>query len=100
MTTNRERYLERVKEMVLAALAGYEAQVFLFGSFAQGAARQSSDIDVAIDAGEPLPAGVMARLADDLDESTVPYTVDLVDLSTVSDDFRKRVIQEGIAWRR
>ena len=100
MTTNRERYLERVKEMVLAALAGHEAQVFLFGSFASGAARQSSDIDVAIDPSGPLPPGVMARLADEFDESTIPYTVDLIDLSTVSEDFRNRVIQEGIAWRR
>ena len=100
MMTNRERYLERVKEMVLVAVADRDAQVYLFGSFASGAARQSSDIDVAIDAGEPLPAGVLSRLTEELEESTVPFVVDIVDLSTVSDDFRNRVIQEGVLWHR
>jgi predicted nucleotidyltransferase len=98
--TNRERYLEHVKQIVLAAVADREAQIYPFGSFASRSERQSSDINVAIDAGESLPAGVMANLADELEESTVPFEVDLIDLSTVSGDFRNNFIQEGLPWRR
>jgi predicted nucleotidyltransferase len=98
--TNRERYLEHVKQIVPAAVADREAQVYPFGSFASRSERQSSDINVAIDAGESLLAGVMANLADELEESTVPFEVDLIDLSTVSGDFRNNFIQEGLPWRR
>ena len=33
-----------------------------------------------------------------LENSIVPYNVDLVDLSAVEDYFRDRVIKEGIKW--
>jgi hypothetical protein len=98
--TNRERYLEHFKQIVLAAVADREAQVYLFGSFASGSERQSSYIDVAIDAGEPLPAGVMSNLADELEESTVPSEVKRIDLNTVSGDVRNKVIQEDLLWHR
>jgi hypothetical protein len=29
----------------------------------------------------------------------IPYTVDLVDLSTVSEDFRQQVLNEGEVWK-
>jgi len=31
-------------------------------------------------------------------ESTVPFAVDLIDLSSVDPAFRRRVLQEGIPW--
>jgi predicted XRE-type DNA-binding protein len=49
-----------------------------------------SVIDVAIDAAAPLPRGVVAALRDALEESTIPYRVDVVDLAETDLDFRER----------
>ncbi len=97
--TSRERALEQVRAAVLVALTGHDARVYLFGSEAQGAARRGSDIDVAVDPTHPLPPGVLARLRETLEESTIPYEVDLVDLKEADPAFVDRVRREGVLWK-
>ena len=90
--------LAEVRRMVLEGLAGYAVSVYLFGSHARGTARRTSDIDVAILPFESIPPWVLSALRGALEESHVPYQVDLVDLSMADPAFRERVMQEGIVW--
>jgi predicted nucleotidyltransferase len=99
MTRYRERALARVRTIVLEALAGWDTGVYLFGSSATGATRRGSDIDVAVEPRRPLPSRVLADLRETLEESTIPYEVDVVDLSEASPQFRQRVKREGIVWK-
>ncbi|MCL5055387.1 MAG: nucleotidyltransferase domain-containing protein [Firmicutes bacterium] len=94
-----ESDLSFVKKMVLDKLDGYKAKVYLFGSFARGEAWHGSDIDVGILPLEPLPIGFLSELSEILEESSVLYSVDLVDLSHTDSIFRKRIEKEGILWR-
>lgn len=93
-----ERALEAVRSVVQKHLSGLDVRVFLFGSWARGTARRTSDIDVAVLGPKPLPPGVLPRLREALAESRVPYEVEVVDLSDASPAFRKRVLEEGVAW--
>jgi predicted nucleotidyltransferase len=90
--------LAEVRRLVLEGLAGYAVSVYLFGSHARGTARRTSDIDVAILPFEPIPAWALSALRGVLEESRVPYQVDLVDLSMADPTFRERVMQEGVVW--
>jgi uncharacterized protein len=90
--------LEEVRRIVLRALEGRAARVFLFGSWARGEASRISDIDVAILPAGPLPVGLLAEIAEDLENSASLYPVDLVDLSETSETFRTRVLAEGVPW--
>jgi predicted nucleotidyltransferase len=72
--------------------------VYLFGSWARGAQRPTSDIDVAIESAEPLPRALLASLREALEESTIPNRVDVVDLAETDAAFRDRVRREGIRW--
>lgn len=85
--------------MVLEAVRPYGADVWLFGSRARGDARPVSDIDVAIRSPRgALPRPVMSELRERLFESHVPWTVDVVDLATVDERFRERVLSEAVRW--
>ena len=84
--------------MVLAALQGSPVEVWLFGSWARGEQRRSSDIDVAVLPQADLPVGTLARLRYELDESTIPYSVDLVDLRDASVGFSRSVRAAGVPW--
>jgi uncharacterized protein len=99
MNAVRQRAVERLRSIVLAELGERDAAVYLFGSHARGEVRHASDIDVAILPREDLPPAFFARLADTIEESTIPYEVDLVDLREVSPAFREEVIRTGIKWR-
>jgi predicted nucleotidyltransferase len=92
------RALGEVRRLILLAVNDQDARVYLFGSWARGEARRLSDIDVAIDPATPLPRGTLARLREQLEESSVPYHVDVVDLSRTDPAFRRRVLAEGVLW--
>jgi len=72
--------------------------IYLFGSVARNEMRTTSDIDVAVDAGQPLPRARLADIRERLEASRIPYRVDLIDLHRVSLELRARVVEEGIAW--
>src|SRR5271169_3700807 len=84
MNPTRQRALEALRRLVLDALGEHDAAVYLFGSHARGGVRHASDIDVAILPREDLRPAFFAELSDALEESTIPYEVDLVDLREVS----------------
>ena len=93
-----DRDLVEVRRIVLEGLKGQRACVYLFGTRAHGRASRTSDIDVGVLPLEPLSPGVLSAIREALEESRVPYTVDLVDLSQVDSDLRRRVLEEGVQW--
>ena len=93
------RALERVRRIVLDVLDTEEVRVYLFGSCATGLPRATSDIDVAVEPLQGSGTPSLAELRERLEESDVPYDVDLVDLSTVSPEFAQRVRREGVVWK-
>jgi uncharacterized protein len=99
MNAARQRAIEELRRMVLAALGDDDAAVWLFGSCARGEPKQHSDIDIAILPRGELPSGFFANLAADIEESDIPYDVDLVDLRHAGPAMRDAVRREGITWR-
>lgn len=96
--TSIDHDLEHVRRLVLAGLGEHPARVYLFGSRATGGARPTSDIDVAVWPLTELPKGTLSLIREALFESTIPYTVDLVDLRDTDAAFRARVEAEGMVW--
>lgn len=90
--------LAEVRRIANEALAAEEVTVYLFGSWARGEATSRSDIDLAVESRTPLPPGTLARLRERLEESHIPYRVDVVDLRKTDAVFRQRVLKEGIVW--
>jgi predicted nucleotidyltransferase len=93
-----ERALAEARRIVVDGLRDTPARVYLFGSRARGMAHSGSDIDVAVLPLTALRPGVLSRIREGLEESRIPYRVDLVDLSTTTPEFRARIIGEGIPW--
>jgi predicted nucleotidyltransferase len=95
----RARALERVREIVMDVLGEEDVRVYLFGSCATGSLRPSSDIDVAVEPRRGLDPSSFATLRERLEESDVPYDVDVIDLTTASREFAQRVRREGVLWK-
>ncbi len=91
--------LARVWAVLRETVPG-SATVWVFGSRAKGTARLTSDLDLALDAGRPLTRRESALLQDAFEESDLPYTVDVVDLYTVSDTFRALIDQDKVLLDR
>lgn len=50
--------------------------------------------------GSPIDLGIMLRIHGDIEDTTIPLFVDLVDLHTASDAFKNEVKEEGILWQK
>lgn len=88
------------KEALLKAVAYHfpAAKVILFGSRARGTHSAGSDIDLAIDIGEPIPLRDMARLRVTLENLPISLEVDVVDMYNIPPEMRHLIAQEGIIW--
>ena len=73
-----------------------QVRVYLYGSRARRDNRWNSDYDVWID-GDVSPKQI-SEMLDQLDESFVPFKVDIVTTGQMSGHFAERVKREAILW--
>ena len=94
----RDPYLDQIRDILCRSFHGYRVKIYLFGSRARGTASTGSDCDIGIDPLEDLPKGLLSRIREELEESCVPYLVEVIDLSRAASDFAERVRREGMVW--
>lgn len=95
----RKEILDLTKKTILDYVKETPLQVYLFGSWAKNKERHTSDIDIGILSKASLTDDYLADLRSFLEESAIPYRVDVVDLSEVDPLFLKKVKEEGILWK-
>lgn len=93
---------EQDKQKILTIISTYapQAQVFLFGSRARKDHTPQSDIDIAIDNTTAITFCTLGQIKEKIEESTIPFSVDIVDLNNTSSDLKKQILQEGIIWKK
>ncbi len=91
----RPEHLRIVQDVLRNHLpAGVEVRVF--GSRAQGSARDASDLDLALEGETEIDRKVIEALADAFENSELPYTVDAVDINRVNERFRKIIKDQWV----
>ena len=98
MVQRTSRYLQAVRQILLNRLQRYDVKIYLFGSMARGESRKASDIDVAVLPTGSLPDGILSEIREELENSRVPYRVELIDLAKASPGFASHVQRAGILW--
>ena len=91
-------YIDIVKEIVLKRVPLNDYAVFLFGSRAVGNHHQMSDIDVGIWGEKPLSVIIKLDLEEELQESIVPYKIDLIDFFEVNKEFKHYALEKIDIW--
>ena len=96
----RHDILTKVRRMVIKHLAGTPAKAYLFGSWARSEERRTSDIDIAIEFESHSDTNhrTLMQLRHALEESTIPYRIDVVDLHEADTHIIDKVRGEGILW--
>ncbi len=94
--TARIMTIDDLKRFLKEYFEGYKVEIYLFGSRAKGTHMEGSDIDIAILSEEDISDRI-AILRAILEESNLPYKVDIVDLNRAP-YLKDRVMKEGIRW--
>ena len=89
-------YLARIKEIIQKHLPAEEFRLFVFGSRAKGQFSQWSDIDVGIWGKKRIRGSALVNIEEELENSRIPYRVEIVDFNRVSEDFKEVALQSII----
>jgi predicted nucleotidyltransferase len=95
-----QQYLDTIKACILRELAEEQVAIALFGSTVTGQNTFASDIDVAVIPKGPWNRWKLSLLREKIEDLNVPYHVDLVDFSMVSDSFRVTALRSILWWRQ
>lgn len=84
-----------LKAIVYKYLPEDSYNAFIFGSRATGRNRKFSDIDLGINGPKPLTPKEYISIQNEIEDSDIPYRVDLVDFAKVNNKF-KQVLNSSI----
>lgn len=86
-----------VKSILNKYLPNTNYKYFIFGSRAIPKHRKFSDLDIGILGPSEIPGSILVQIKQDLSDSDIPYLTDVVDLSIVSESFRKKALSNTIS---
>jgi len=75
-------------------------KIYLFGSRARQKHAEGADIDLALDNGKPIDTGIMYKIQDKIEESTIPIFVDLVDINNADETIKKEIEGDKVIWKK
>ena len=89
---DKDEIIREILKIIRRYLSSQDFKVFLFGSWAKGNAESTSDIDIGILGEEPVDSLVLMRIKGETEAIPTLRKVDIVDLKTVDEIFRKNVL--------
>lgn len=92
------KYFRELKQFTLSYWQDKNVRIYLFGSWARGEQRKSSDVDIAVEGTGDIALEI-ALFREKLEESTIIYNVDVVNMARVTSIVKEKIISEGILWK-
>jgi nucleotidyltransferase substrate binding protein (TIGR01987 family) len=87
-----ENHLSFIISIIKSIQELNSCSVYLYGSRVEGKSVKYSDVDIALDyEGKPFPDALKIKLLSLFEQSVLPYTVDIIDLNSISPVFRAKV---------
>lgn len=87
-----EKHLDEIKQ-ILKDIAP-DCEVRAFGSRVEGKAEKFSDLDIVLVSSRKLDWREIERLKDAFAASNLPITIDVLDYSAISEEFRQIINQK------
>ena len=97
-----EERLERYKKILIKIIEKKlpNCDIYLFGSRARSDYSQGSDIDIALnDNDKKIDFKIILNIYSKIEETSIPLTIDLVDLNNIDANFKKAIKKERILWK-
>ncbi len=91
-------WMKLVKSIVLRNIDLDNYKVFLYGSRASQKYSHSADIDIGIMGNRPIERGVIKKINKELEETDIPYHIDIKDFFSVDEKFKEVALKEIIIW--
>lgn len=95
--------IDRVsKDKIIAIISALvpDATIYLFGSRARGTQSKWSDIDIALEANQPISRFVLGEVMSIFEASNILYKIQVVDINSVNEAMRESILRDRILWKK
>jgi len=99
MKTLAVTHIMELRDAVVGFLSNENIRIFLFGSRARGDNAVVSDVDIGVVPGEGFRKEKLALLREFIENLNVPYKVEIIDFSEVSEQFRAEALKDTVLWK-
>ena len=93
------KYICQLRDLVVDCLKNENVKIILFGSRARGDNSVSSDVDIGIMPHQKIDEGKISLLRERIENSNIPYKVEIVNFISVSKDFKQEALKNIIVWK-
>ena len=83
----------KIKDILEEFLDPEDYEFFVFGSRADGESQEFSDYDIGISGKRSIPLKTLSLIREAFEESDLPFKVDIVDFSQVSQKFKDQALK-------
>lgn len=87
------------KEIVLKELNDCDCKIFLFGSRVTKENHRFADMDIGILPYKSFNLKTLYVLKEKLDESIIPFKVEIVNFKQVTDKFKEQALKNIVVWK-
>ena len=87
-----------LNQIVVSPLKSHGASVWIFGSRARGDHKPFSDVDIMFERKDStqFPKGFISHMREEIEESRLPFKVDLVDANEMAESYRSGVLADRV----
>lgn len=100
MLTENNKYVEIAKRIILSQIDKERISVFIFGSRAAGKEKHDSDLDIGLWSTTKISSTLIRKLNDSIEESIVPYHIDIIDFTRADKKFKKIALEKIEIWNK
>ncbi len=91
-------YEHQIITIIQSVLNSQPLEIILYGSRATGKAHPSSDYDIALKSAQLIPQNKLSQIREKMEDSNIPYKIDVVDYAVVSSKLQAIIDKDGIKW--
>ena len=88
-----EKIKKELMRIISKHLDCHKHRIFIFGSRVSGKGDDRSDIDLGIEGPQQIPMITLSKIREEIEALPILYRVDVVDFSSVSDQFKRVALQ-------
>lgn len=94
-----EEYLQQIKTILLETFAEEDVKIILIDLAKRGYSQNSKEFAIGFLPRSQCDRKKLVSSMEKIEEMNLPYTVDLIDLSRVSESLRAHLLEGGELWK-
>lgn len=96
---SENKYILKLKKMVIDFFKYDRVKIVLFGSRARGENYISSDVDIGIIPYGEFEGEKITLLKEKIEDLNIPYKVEIVNFMEVSKEFKQEALKDVMIWK-